>query len=90
MSDTNDRFKHESLQDAKTLKSLLTSLAKGFSKEGLTLGDENSEITLKPEGLMSVRIRAEQADGNSRLSLNVSWSDGSGSKRPKRAPWVES
>lgn len=90
MGDSNNNFKHESLQDSKTIKSLLTSLANGFSKGDMKLGDDKKEIVLKPDGLMNVRIRAEREDGNSKFSLSVSWTDAPGSERSKGTPRVES
>ena len=90
MGDSNNRFKHESLQDAKTIKALLTSLASGFSKGDMKLGDDKKEIVLKPDGLMNVRIRAEREDGTSKFSLSVSWSDASDNARSKGTPRVES
>lgn len=89
MGGSNGRFKHESLQDAKTIKSLLTSLAKGFSKKGLTLGDAGSEIVLKPDGLMNVRIKAERDQGTNKVSLTISWSDPAGPTQDHGAPRVD-
>ena len=38
---TDKRFSHESMQDAKTIKTLLSALSKGFPKGELSLGDED-------------------------------------------------
>lgn len=90
MTGSNRRFKHESLQDAKTIKSLLTSLSKGFSKGEMILGDDDNEIVLKTDGLMSVRLNAEREDGNCQFSLQVSWSDPSEPAPRKGTPRIES
>lgn len=90
MGGSTRRFSHESLQDAKTIKSLLTSLAKGFSKGEMTLGDDDDELVLKTEGLMNVRIKAEREDGRCQVSLRVSWSDPAESAPRRGTPRIES
>lgn len=75
MSGQNARFTHESLQDAKTIKTLLTSLSKGLSKGELTLADDDGELLLKTDGLMTVRIKAAREDGQCQFNLRVSWAD---------------
>ena len=88
MGDSKRRFTHESLQDAKTVKTLLTALSKGFAKGELALGDEDGELTLKTAELMTVRIRAEREDGSCRVSLRVSWPDPTETPPPKGAPRI--
>lgn len=75
MSDGNTRFSHESLQDAKTIKTLLTALSKGFANGEMTLGDEADEMVLKTSDLMNVRIKGEREEGQCTVSLRVTWSD---------------
>ena len=90
MGDDIRRFSHESLQDAKTIKTLLTALAKGFAKGEMTLGDEDHELVLKTDGLMNVGIKAEREDGRCDFTLKVTWSDPSESLPRKVKPYVES
>ncbi|WP_425049256.1 amphi-Trp domain-containing protein [Psychromarinibacter sp. S121] len=90
MSDDNARFRHESLQDAKTIKTLLTALSKGFSKGEMTLGDEDEELVLKVDGLMNVRIKGEREDGRCEFSLRVRWSDPAAPVASKGKPRIES
>ncbi|WP_321367101.1 amphi-Trp domain-containing protein [uncultured Celeribacter sp.] len=75
MSGQNAHFSHDSLQDAKTIKTLLTALSKGFSKGEMTLGDDENELVLQTAGLMNVRIKASREDGQCQINLRVSWSD---------------
>lgn len=89
MGDSNRRFTHESLQDAKTIKSLLSSLAKGFSQGEMTLGDDDNELILKTAGLMNVRIKAEREDGQCQVSLRVYWSDPTEPTHRKGTPRIE-
>ncbi|KMK68828.1 amphi-Trp domain-containing protein [Puniceibacterium sp. IMCC21224] len=90
MGEQNKRFTHESLQDAKTIKSLLSSLAKGFAKGKMTLGDDDGELILETAGLMNVRIKAEREDGRCEISLRVYWSDPSEPSERKGTPRIES
>lgn len=90
MSDKNSRFSHESLQDAKTIKTLLAALAKGFSKGEMTLSDEDNVLILKTDGLMNVRIKGEREDGHSEFSLRVTWSDPQATAARKVKPRIES
>lgn len=90
MGSSNRRFTHESLQDAKTIKALLTALSRGFSKGEMTLGDDDDQLVLKTGGLMNLRIRAEQEDGRCELRLRVSWSDPDQIAAPKGTPRIDS
>ncbi|MDF1716145.1 MAG: amphi-Trp domain-containing protein [Antarcticimicrobium sp.] len=90
MSDARNRFSHESLQDAKAIKTLLTALAKGFSKGEMTLGDEDDELVLKTAGLMTVRIKGEREDGQCEVNLRIRWSDPSEPSPQKGKPRIES
>ncbi|MGR3805735.1 amphi-Trp domain-containing protein [Marinibacterium profundimaris] len=75
MSNDTSRFIHDSLQDAKTIKSLLTALSKGLSKGEMTLSDGDKELVLQTAKLISVRIKAERENGQCEVSLNLSWAD---------------
>ena len=90
MGGSNKRFTHESLQDSKSIKVLLTALSKGFSKGTLTLGDDDNELVLKPDGLMTVRLKGEREDGQCQVSLRVTWNDGSEPSSRKGSLRIES
>lgn len=90
MSEGNGRFSHESMQDAKTIKTLLSALAKGFSKGELTLGDEDDELLLKTAKLLNVRIKGERDDGQCEFNLKVTWTDPTQQSLRKAKPRIES
>ena len=90
MGGSTRRFSHESLQDSKTIKTLLTELAKGFGKGEMVLGDGEEELALKSGGLMTVRVKAEREGGRCQFSLRVSWPDPEAPPRTKGAPRIES
>lgn len=88
MGSKTTRFAHESLQDAKTIKTLLTSLSKGFAKGQMTLGDEDKELILETAELMTVRIKAERDDGECQFTLRVTWKDPAETSVQKGAPKI--
>ena len=73
MRDKNS-FRHESLQDAKTIAELLKSITKGIGKGKLTFSEEDGEIVLEPEGLLNLKVTAEKEDMRHRLTVRVTWS----------------
>lgn len=72
MADKN-RFRHESLQDGKTIAELLKSLTKGVGKGKLTFSDQDGEIVLEPEGLLNLKVTAEKEDMRHRLNIRITW-----------------
>ena len=72
---TDKRFSHESLQDAKTIKTLLTALSKGFAKGEMSLGDDEDTLVLQTADLMTLRLKGERTDRRCTVSLRISWAD---------------
>jgi amphi-Trp domain-containing protein len=72
---TDKRFSHESLQDAKTIKTLLSALSKGFAKGQLSLGDDDETLVLQTADLMTLRLKGECVDGRCTVRLRVSWTE---------------
>ncbi|MBN7783312.1 amphi-Trp domain-containing protein [Ponticoccus gilvus] len=72
---SDKRFSHESLQDAKTIKTLLSALTKGFGKGEMTLSDDDDSLVLQTGELMTVRIKGERAEGRCSVGLRISWAD---------------
>jgi amphi-Trp domain-containing protein len=68
-----DTFRHESLQDPKTIAELLKSITKGVGKGRLTFSDEDGEIVLEPEGLLNLKVTAEREDMRHRLTVRITW-----------------
>ena len=89
MAKGTTRFQHESLQDAKSIRTLLAALAKGIGKNELRLGDDEDELVLHPQGLMTLRIKAEHEDGRSQVNLRVTWREADESKPSKSTPRID-
>ncbi len=84
------RFRHDSLQDRKTVKALIDAIGKGLAKGELTLSDDDNELVLAPEGLLTLRIRAERNDGQCKVDFRVSWTEQDVALQQKPAPKVKS
>jgi amphi-Trp domain-containing protein len=67
------QFKHESLQDKKSIQNMLKSISKAIAKGELKFSDQDGEIVMEPKGLLNLKISARKEDGEQRLDLRVSW-----------------
>jgi len=68
-----NQFKHESLQDKKSIQSMLKSIAKAIAKGELKFSDQDGEIVMEPKGLLNLKISARKQEGEQRLDLRVTW-----------------
>lgn len=73
MQDNNHSFKHESLQDVKSIQDILKAITKGLAKGHMTFSDEEGTIELNPDGLLNLKVSAKQEDTTHRLDLKISW-----------------
>ena len=73
MKQKTKQFRHESLQDADSVRQLLIAITDGLAKGKLRLSDEDGELLLHPKGLLDLRLTAEQDEGRQRINLRVSW-----------------
>lgn len=83
MRDKNS-FRHDSLQDAKTIAELLKSITKGIARGKLTFSDEDGEIVLEPEGLLNLKVTAEQEEMRHRVNIRITWQPRTKKKGKKR------
>jgi len=77
MSQPDGKFRHESMQDRKTIKTLLAALTTGIGAGEITLSDGDKDLVLPVEGLMTLRIKADRQDGACRVDLRISWTEDS-------------
>ncbi|PVB59817.1 amphi-Trp domain-containing protein [Labrenzia sp. 011] len=75
MMERKGRFRHQSLQDRKSIQKLLDAVKRGIAKGELQFGDDTGEITLEPKGLMNLRVTATAEDDQSRLDLRITWTN---------------
>lgn len=67
------QFKHESLQDKKSIQNMLKSISKAIAKGELKFSDQDGEIVMEPKGLLNLKITARKQDGEQRLDMRMSW-----------------
>jgi amphi-Trp domain-containing protein len=73
MRQSKNSFRHESLQDARTIQDLLKSLGKGLGKGKLSFSDEDGEIIMEPEGLLNLKVTASEEEGRHRVNIRITW-----------------
>ncbi len=66
-------FRHESLQDARSIRGVLKALLKGLEKGKVSFRDEDGEILMEPRGLLRLRLKASQDENRQSINLRVSW-----------------
>ncbi|OEJ65747.1 amphi-Trp domain-containing protein [Magnetovibrio blakemorei] len=67
------RFRHESLQDQDTIKSLLKAITSGIGEGKITLEDKNASLVMEPSGLLRIKIKASIDDDRNTLGIRISW-----------------
>ncbi|WP_422378068.1 amphi-Trp domain-containing protein [Roseibium sp.] len=75
MMERKGRFRHQSLQDKKSIQKMLDAVKRGITKGELEFGDDTGEIVLEPKGLMTLRVTATVEDDQSRLDLRITWTN---------------
>jgi amphi-Trp domain-containing protein len=66
-------FRHESLQDGDSIKAMLKAISDGIKKGKVVISDEDEKIVLNPEGLLHLRLKASQEEGQHQISIRISW-----------------
>ncbi len=67
------RFVHESLQDMDSIEDFLKSISKAFGSGELVLEDEDGQLSIKPGGLLHLKITASEEDDRNRLNIRITW-----------------
>jgi amphi-Trp domain-containing protein len=66
-------FRHQSLQDEKSIQDILKAISSGIAKGEITFSDEDEKIVMKPEGLLELKVTAAQEDNRNRFNIRISW-----------------
>ncbi|MBI5179729.1 MAG: amphi-Trp domain-containing protein [Nitrospinae bacterium] len=75
MSDIDDDFKHESLQDKESIFKYLKAVGEGFKNGRLLLGSRQKNLILEPKGLMKFEVKAKRKGDTIKLALRFDWKD---------------
>ncbi|MCP4129202.1 MAG: amphi-Trp domain-containing protein [Gammaproteobacteria bacterium] len=73
MRQSKNSFRHESLQDTKTIQEILKSITNGVAKGSLSFSDEDGEIIMEPEGLLNLKVTASQDERRHRINIRITW-----------------
>jgi len=66
-------FRHQSLQDEKSIQEILQSIISGIARGKITFSDEVEKIVLRPEGLLDLKLTATREDNRNRFTIRISW-----------------
>jgi len=84
MRNRKKSFRHQSLQDEKSIQDILKSITSGIAKGKITFSDEDEKIVMRPEGLLELKVTASQEDNRNRFNIRISWQvDDSREKKKK-------
>jgi amphi-Trp domain-containing protein len=84
MRNGKKNFRHQSLQDEKSIQDILKAITSGIAKGKITFSDEDEKIVMRPEGLLDLKVSASQEENRNRFNIRISWqTDDSGEKKKK-------
>ncbi len=83
-------FRHDSLQDKKSISKILDSITEGLAKGKLVFSDEDDKIVLSPDGLLELKVTASQEDNRQRINVRISWQVESKTKINKKGLTISS
>lgn len=66
-------FRHESLQDTKSVQDILKALAKGIAKGKVSFSDEDGATVMHPQGLLHLKLTADEDDNRHRMNIRITW-----------------
>lgn len=78
-------FRHQSLQDEKSIQDILKAISNGIAKGKITFSDEDEKIVMRPEGLLDIKVTATQEDNRNRFTIRVSWQVDDGVEKKKKS-----
>lgn len=83
MKNSKSNFRHESIQDNKSILAILKAITKGIEKNELTFSDEEDTIIMHPRGLLDLKISASQDGNDNRVNVRIKWQTQPNKKKQK-------
>lgn len=74
MGKKDDIFEHESLQDNDSIITYLKAISDGFKKGRIKFSDEDDDLSLTPEKMANLKIRAVKGKKSQELRIKIQWS----------------
>ncbi|MBF0471411.1 MAG: amphi-Trp domain-containing protein [Gammaproteobacteria bacterium] len=79
------RFTHESIQDQHSITAILDALSRGMEQGKLSFSEKGGKLTLRPEGLLTIKASGEDEEAFQRIKIQIRWfKKGKRSKQQKR------
>jgi amphi-Trp domain-containing protein len=75
------QIKHESYQDAESIKQYLQQVLDGLEQGKLSLSSGDDSLMLEPHGLMRFTLSAYQSKAKHQIRITLDWT-------PKNAPTI--
>ena len=66
-------FAHESVEDPQSVVAYLSALADGFRGGKLVFSSGKKQLTLTPESLLRLVVKASSKGDTSKVTLRISW-----------------
>jgi amphi-Trp domain-containing protein len=85
MKSRKKSFRHQSLQDEKSIQDILKSISNGIARGKVIFSDEDEKIVMRPEGLLDLKVTATQEDNRSRFNIRISWQTDDSSEKKKKS-----
>jgi amphi-Trp domain-containing protein len=78
-------FRHQSLQDKKSIQDILKAISSGIARGKVTFSDEDEKIIMRPEGLLDLKVTATQEENRNRFNIRISWQVDDSSEKKKKS-----
>ncbi len=75
MAKDDREFRHESLQDGRSLTAYMEAIKAGFINGTLTLKDDTGEIVVHPSGLIRLQIDTTRKRDRVKMVLRLEWKE---------------
>lgn len=84
MSYNKNRFRHDSIQNRKSVHQILDAITEGIANGRLVFSDEDDKIEMTPEDLLELKVTASQEDDRERVNIRISWHTQTNKKSRKK------
>jgi len=81
LASNDEEFTFQSLQDPESIVKYLDALGQGLSSGHLYLGTKKKKLILKPNGLLTLDVKAKRREKKVKLEIKISWTVDKGDKQ---------
>ena len=66
-------FRHQSLQDEKSIQDILKAVSSGIARGKISFSDGDEKIVMRSKGLLDLKLTAQQEGNRNRFNIRISW-----------------